>query len=47
VVTLAGVQLLMLGIVAEYLWRTFDESRKRPPYIVREVIGFPAKQPTE
>jgi dolichol-phosphate mannosyltransferase len=40
VVTLSGLQLLMLGIVAEYLWRTFDESRKRPPYIIKETIGF-------
>ncbi|MFO1484906.1 MAG: glycosyltransferase family 2 protein [Verrucomicrobiaceae bacterium] len=38
---LSGVQLLMLGIVAEYLWRTFDESRKRPPFIIRETTGFP------
>ena len=40
VVTLAGLQLVMLGVVAEYLWRTFDESRKRPSFIVRERIGF-------
>lgn len=40
IVTLAGMQMLMLGIVAEYLWRTFDESRKRPPYIVKELKGF-------
>ncbi len=41
VVTLSGVQLLMLGIVAEYLWRTFDAARQRPPFIVRELQGFP------
>jgi len=40
VVTLSGLQLLMLGIVAEYLWRAFDEARKRPPYIIRETVGF-------
>ncbi|WOO42953.1 glycosyltransferase family 2 protein [Rubellicoccus peritrichatus] len=34
IVFLSGIQLLMLGIVAEYLWRTFDESRHRPPYII-------------
>ena len=39
-VMLSGVQLLMLGIVAEYLWRTFDESRNRPPFIIRELAGF-------
>lgn len=36
---LAGVQLLFLGIVGEYLARTFDESRRRPVALVREVIG--------
>lgn len=43
VVTLSGLQLVMLGVVAEYLWRTFDESRKRPPYIVKEFIGIEPK----
>lgn len=41
---LSGVQLLMLGIVAEYLWRTFDESRKRPPFIIRETAGSPMQE---
>lgn len=40
IVTLSGIQLLMLGIVAEYLWRTFDESRRRPPFLIREASGF-------
>lgn len=40
IVTLSGVQLLMLGIVAEYLWRTFEETRGRPPYLVRDLIGI-------
>jgi polyisoprenyl-phosphate glycosyltransferase len=44
VVTLSGLQLLMLGIVAEYLWRTFDETRKRPPYIIKEAINFERDQ---
>ncbi len=44
VVGLSGVQLLMLGIVAEYLWRTFDESRGRPPFVVYETAGFKAEK---
>lgn len=31
-----GVIMLTLGILGEYLWRTFDASRKRPPYIIEE-----------
>lgn len=36
---LAGVQLLFLGIIGEYLARTFDESRRRPVAIVREIVA--------
>lgn len=43
VVMLSGVQLLMLGVVAEYLWRTFDETRSRPPFIIRDTLGFTGK----
>jgi dolichol-phosphate mannosyltransferase len=28
--------MLTLGVLGEYLWRTFDASRNRPPYIVEE-----------
>lgn len=36
----SGIQLLMLGILGEYLWRNFDESRKRPIFIIDKTIGF-------
>ena len=29
-----GIIMLTLGILGEYLWRTFDASRNRPPYII-------------
>lgn len=31
-----GVIMMTLGILGEYLWRTFDASRRRPPYIIEE-----------
>lgn len=31
-----GVTMLSMGILGEYLWRTFDASRNRPPYIVED-----------
>ena len=34
---LAGVQLLFIGILGEYLARIYDEVKGRPPYIVAEV----------
>lgn len=33
-----GCVLIMLGILGEYLWRTFDEARGRPRYIVEEYL---------
>lgn len=38
VLVLAGVQLIMLGIIGEYIWRNLDETRKRPIFIVDEII---------
>lgn len=38
----SGVQMLTLGIIGEYLWRNFDESRKRPLYILDEKHGYDA-----
>lgn len=31
-----GIIMMTLGILGEYLWRTFDASRKRPLYIIEE-----------
>lgn len=31
-----GIIMFTLGILGNYLWRTFDASRNRPPYIVEE-----------
>lgn len=33
----AGLQMCMLGILGEYLWRTLDESRSRPFYVIDEI----------
>lgn len=30
-----GMTMLSLGIIAEYIWRIFDEVKGRPPYIIR------------
>lgn len=35
---LAGVQLLFLGVLGEYVVRTFDEVRRRPTALVRETL---------
>lgn len=33
-----GIIMLTLGIIGEYLWRTFDASRNRPPYIIEDTM---------
>jgi polyisoprenyl-phosphate glycosyltransferase len=33
-----GVTNISLGIIAEYLWRTLDASRKRPVFIIDKII---------
>jgi glycosyltransferase involved in cell wall biosynthesis len=40
VLVVSGVQLLTLGIFGEYLWRNFDETRKRPSFVVDQLIGI-------
>lgn len=32
----SGLILMMLGILGEYLWRTLDAARNRPPFIIDE-----------
>ena len=33
-----GITNISLGIIAEYLWRTFDSARKRPVFIIDDII---------
>ncbi|MBM3129310.1 MAG: glycosyltransferase [Chloroflexi bacterium] len=34
----SGIQMTMLGILGEYLWRTLDETRRRPLFLIAETI---------
>ena len=40
VLIIGGLQMLMLGVLGEYLWRNLEESRKRPLYLIEEQTGF-------
>jgi len=40
VLVMGGVQMMMIGILGEYLGRMYDEIKARPPYVVGELIGF-------
>ncbi len=36
----SGIQILSIGILGEYLSRTYIESKKRPIYLEKDKIGF-------
>ncbi len=36
VLLLGGVQMMMLGVLGEYLWRTLEAARQRPIYFLEE-----------
>ena len=36
VLLLSGVQMMMIGMIGEYLWRNLDESRKRPLFFIEK-----------
>jgi len=39
IVGLAGLQLIAVGVVGEYVWRALEESRRRPPYLIEAMAG--------
>jgi dolichol-phosphate mannosyltransferase len=34
---LGGMQLTVIGVMGEYLWRAVEEARNRPLYVIRDV----------
>lgn len=38
---MGGIQLVVLGVMGEYVARVYDEVKQRPLYFVDEVVGFP------
>ena len=40
VLFIGGTQLIMLGVLGEYLGRVYDEVRQRPLYVVKSRRGF-------
>ncbi|MBN2308922.1 MAG: glycosyltransferase, partial [Candidatus Hydrogenedentes bacterium] len=37
---LGGIQCVLIGIVGEYVGRTFLESQRRPIYLIQETLGL-------
>ena len=38
ILLLSGIQLICMGIIGEYLARTYMEVKKRPHYIIKDII---------
>lgn len=39
VLVIGGIQMVMMGVLGEYLWRALDEARRRPRYLVEATIN--------
>jgi dolichol-phosphate mannosyltransferase len=35
---LSGMQMLAMGVMGEYLWRNIEEARKRPHYVIKQIL---------
>lgn len=44
VVFLGGVQLVVMGVMGEYLARIYEEVKRRPLYVVHSLHGFHVRQ---
>jgi hypothetical protein len=36
---IGGVQMLMMAVLGEYLWRALDEARRRPRFLIEAHVG--------
>jgi dolichol-phosphate mannosyltransferase len=45
VVVIGAVQMFVLGLMGEYIGRLYNESKRRPLYVVQEVAGTPRAEP--
>lgn len=44
VLVFGGLQMLMLGVIGEYLWRTLEHARQRPLYFIEAASEESAKE---
>ncbi|MGH7702316.1 MAG: glycosyltransferase family 2 protein, partial [Gemmatimonadales bacterium] len=37
ILVMGGLQMLMLGVIGEYIWRTLAQARQRPLYVIDQI----------
>lgn len=40
VLFVGGLQIMMMGVLGEYIWRSLDEARNRPSYIIEDQTNL-------
>jgi len=40
VIFFGGIQLFTIGLLGEYVAKIYRETKRRPVYIIRDMIGF-------
>lgn len=40
----SALQLFCIGIIGEYVGRTFEQSKNRPVYIAKEILSYPVQE---
>ncbi len=40
ILLLGGIQLICIGIIGEYVGKTFEQSKNRPVYVTKEVLDY-------
>ena len=43
ILLLGSMQLICIGIIGEYVGRTFEQSKNRPVYIAKEILSYEDK----
>jgi glycosyltransferase involved in cell wall biosynthesis len=47
ILLVSGIQILMLGMLGEYLWRNLEETRHRPRFVVESVLRGGRETPVD
>jgi glycosyltransferase involved in cell wall biosynthesis len=40
ILVIGGIQLIVVGMIGEYLWRVLEETRRRPPFLVESSVNL-------